>query len=393
MDSRPGSRASIFVKSLSTLCLQFAVMQAVYAQSDSIPAFNKIRTPASPAFVLLGVTPTAVERPNTPAGIAVTALNRMNGVSALPNDFAMEFSPYWLFGHPRLTWQSDTTRNIGESVLRTMTVSGATASIGDSSSSVTGISLAIRMALVSGTMSGRSRLKLHKLDSVLAAEATSFNLLLNDKAESLDREKQHELESAGNNDEARKAIRARYAVLDEKIKHEVFASLNDAKSKDAQCVEEFSVEREGFFLELATGLVWDSRDKTAENTTLSRTGVWLTPSYQWENFSLVGVARYLGDQHTSAGNAADFGIRGIYTVNKFAGSFEYVRRVYTATGGPAGQSRYAGNLEYNVAGEIWVQGTFGSDYARAAKGSLLAQLGVALNFSQKRFTTQSEDTK
>ena len=82
------------------------------AQDDSFPSFNSIRTPTSPAFVLLGIEPTAVERPNTPSALAVSILNRTQNLSVLPKDYALEFSPYWLLGHSELTWRQDTMRSI-----------------------------------------------------------------------------------------------------------------------------------------------------------------------------------------------------------------------------------------------------------------------------------------
>ncbi len=57
------------------------------AQSENAgPAFNGLRTPVSPAFLLLGVAPTVVERPNTPSDFALSVLNRGASLTNLPRD-------------------------------------------------------------------------------------------------------------------------------------------------------------------------------------------------------------------------------------------------------------------------------------------------------------------
>ncbi len=113
---------------LTSLALLGAAAAPLAAQSaDAGPAFNGWRTPVSPAFVLLGVAPTVVERPNTPSDLALSVLNRSTSFTSLPRDVALEFSPYWLVKHPTLTWQEDTVRGIGTSLARTMTISLATA--------------------------------------------------------------------------------------------------------------------------------------------------------------------------------------------------------------------------------------------------------------------------
>src|SRR5262245_42359826 len=86
------------------------------ARDDQPPSFNSLRTPTSPAFTLLGIEPTSVERPNTPSSLAASLLNQTAGFSTLPRDYALEFSPYWLVGHPRLTWRDDSRRGLGASI-------------------------------------------------------------------------------------------------------------------------------------------------------------------------------------------------------------------------------------------------------------------------------------
>ena len=43
---------------------------AAPAAAQQIPDFDKVRTPLSPAFVILGVAPTTVDRPTAPSALA-----------------------------------------------------------------------------------------------------------------------------------------------------------------------------------------------------------------------------------------------------------------------------------------------------------------------------------
>jgi hypothetical protein len=66
---------------------------------------DQLRTPASPAFILIGVAPSAVERPTTPKALAATIVSAAAGVQSLPTNYAIEVAPYWLSSHPGLTWE------------------------------------------------------------------------------------------------------------------------------------------------------------------------------------------------------------------------------------------------------------------------------------------------
>ena len=67
----------------------------VRTDAEKVPEFDKIRTPDSPAFMLLGVSPTQIERPNTPREVVV-ALGTFVSKDSLtvPEKLALEFSPY-----------------------------------------------------------------------------------------------------------------------------------------------------------------------------------------------------------------------------------------------------------------------------------------------------------
>lgn len=86
---------------LTLLILIFFVFNtiSVFSQSttDKI-TFQSLETPSSPGFILLDKTPSSIEKPTTPQGFGVNVLGLLQGKGG-----AMEFSPFWLVNHPKLT--------------------------------------------------------------------------------------------------------------------------------------------------------------------------------------------------------------------------------------------------------------------------------------------------
>src|SRR5262249_16095090 len=88
--------------------------------------FDKLRTPDSPAFVVLGVSPTTIQRPTPPRALMAALGGAMSDSNlGVPKNFALEVAPYWLFGHPDVP-VLDYRRNNWLRPLRTLSFSIAT---------------------------------------------------------------------------------------------------------------------------------------------------------------------------------------------------------------------------------------------------------------------------
>lgn len=96
---------------------------------EAPPDLLVMKTPSSPAFVALGVSPTEIQRPTTPSTIAVDVLSRLtreNGSVTIPQGLALEVAPYWLTPRYDLTFGEYANEGL-ESAYRSATVSVATA--------------------------------------------------------------------------------------------------------------------------------------------------------------------------------------------------------------------------------------------------------------------------
>ncbi len=371
------------------LCVILFSSTRLFGQENQPPAFNLIRTPTSPAFVMLGIAPTAVERPNTPASLGLSVLNTTNTFSQLPQNYALELSPYWLLPHPRLTWRQDTTRSIIESLLRTGTVSVATAQLGSEVLPVTGFSAGLRASLISGTMTRTAINTLVMAESLLAVQASSFNRRL-DKAlreTHLDDLRERALVEAGEDSMRIVAVIERYAAIEDSIRAALVDGSLVSSDADEELAEalEGAGEREGFALEGAVGLTWQYPRMVVDSVRFSRFGVWLTPSYQGRDVSVIGVVRFMSDELEPSMGLVDIGGRLLYTHELFAVSGEYVHRIFTGNGGAASQRRISGIVEYRVLQDVWLQAAIGKDFDPSAAGSLIARLGLSFQFGRQRY--------
>ena len=88
---------SYVVRLLSVVfAIFFHISGLLFSQNDV--SFQALETPASPGFILLDQTPSAIERPTTPQGFGVSVL----GLFSVSGG-AMEVAPYWLTNHKNLS--------------------------------------------------------------------------------------------------------------------------------------------------------------------------------------------------------------------------------------------------------------------------------------------------
>ena len=373
---------------MKALALLSLLATSLPAQTpDPIPpaAFNGLRTPASPAFVLLGIAPTAVERPNTPADLALSALNHSAAFTSLPRDVAVEFSPYWLLGHPTLTWQADTTRSVGASLSRTATISFATAELGTSLRPITGLALALRAAPFSGRLSDTTIAQLRGLEARLTDESVLLNELMREPQNALRNALNQELAAAQSKADTAAAL-GRFNAARATLAQTTMSSARFQEAVDSTetMLGTLASIRQGFVLEFAAGAMLQAPGAAADSASLGRWGAWITAGYEGPAWSFVFVNRFLAGAADSTFDGMDLGMRVLYASGRYALSAEGLFRTFTEPGAPANEYRFAAVVDYEVHPGFWLTGTFGRDYRAAAPGSLIAQFGLSVDFAGER---------
>jgi hypothetical protein len=147
-------------------------------------------------------------------------------------------------------------------------------------------------------------------------------------------------------------------------------------------------KREGFFLEVAAGAVWDFANGAWESQQFRRRAMWATPSYEAGPWAVLGVVRYEDNALTNNEDAVDWGGRIFYSTTDYAISMEYVERSPVTVSETLKRShRLVGIAEYRVSSGTWIVASFGKDRKKTSTpgNTLVAQLGVSFNFSKERY--------
>lgn len=320
-----------------------------------------IAAPSSPAFTLLGVEATAIERPTTAKALALgflAAAGRNDDV--IPRDYAVEVTPYWLSERAAtLTYSDWLASSWAEAFAQSIALSIAT-SIDDESDSTTegegetesatGIGGALRFSLIQNRLPASRRVEHSQI-----------------------------------NEELDRALRdAQDRKLNDAEEGEI-AAADERAHAAAKKLESFLMEsrREGFALDGAFGVAGVvPKSGELDDGEFSRAGIWLTPSYGSGWIDLVGVARYMRDEEGEGEDLLDLGARALVEVRELELSIEYVGRVGISEGESGDTERIAGGLSYRLTDTIALSLTVGQDFKNDATndGRFVFDLGLVLGF-------------
>ena len=365
-----------------------------------------LRTPSSPAFVLLGVSPTSITRPATPRALATELLSSTNRGTVVPNNFAVEFAPYWLTSRPALTY--DEYVHGEPKAFRTLSISLATSKADTSADSLAvQMALGVRVQPLAGTVSKKFAQGEQKLERFQRSRTPLIRAL----ADSSDAVEEAEAEVArldtAGTDEQRQVAGGRLDVARQ-------AAARAQRRLDVQedsirlVVQEMGspdAERMGHFLELASALGVAYPTATFESGKFSRFGLWSTYTYRWESrVDAIALGRVLLDLGGDGTNAADVGGRLHYAHSDLGVSAEWVTRATfdlgdATTVGDATQrtltltasNRVVGVVDYRAADGLYVTFSFGQDFKKlgAARHPLVALFGMQLMYGDKPVVQRS----
>ena len=375
-----------------------ALAQAEQEMSTGELTIQDLRTPQSPAFVLLGVSPTSVERPMTPKAFAVSLASATEGNSDLiPNNYALEVAPFWLFEHPLLTFDDYYDAGFLQGIGQTLSISLASQRV---KADGTTVDSGLEGEGAAATTSG-SRVSLGARAMLLPGRA---HPILSKKRDDL-----YDLQG-----ELLDLIKK---VEDEKITEEQYEDSSARVRQKMQTVgleiQELDHKRVGWQIELAGAAVWSFPGDVFEGGKVSKWGAWLTPSYRFarrqDSFEsraeLIAVFRYIDDRPLPATGSADamemmtpeedafdLGVRGVWNVNdKMSVSFETVHRSVNDSGitremmeAAESSNRTVGIFEYQITDGSYLYASFGKDFAKAGRpAGLVSVFGINIGLGDK----------
>jgi hypothetical protein len=96
------------------ICLLFSIhtnAQQKTNEIDTTATLDMLVVPNSPAFTLLGISPTTVDKPTTPSDFAFSIVNATNGLSGLPKNYAIEIAPIPLLFQKKKNYNQFANKN------------------------------------------------------------------------------------------------------------------------------------------------------------------------------------------------------------------------------------------------------------------------------------------
>ena len=368
-----------------------------FAQQEAT-SLNMLLSPGAPGFVLLGVEPSSVERPGNVTDFGLNILNNTNGLSALPQNYAVEVAPYWLFGHPYLSYNDYSGDNgVISTVEQTFSISLATSSKfeGAVDTLSTGMGIGVRFSLLQGQIdvgfdNYKSKLDSvvndlgglnHKIDSVYRARSA---------ADAMMSELSNARTTAANrNDSALVAlIDAQRTARDGELRTEAENEIRSQNQSQIQqlksLVTSIQLRRLGWKLDVAGGVVLDFPKQSFDNSSLTKEGGWITGGYELQNYSLLAVVRYLVDAKNSAQTNLDAGGRFIVPCSPtWTLSGEALYRSFTNQSNSSSW-KFDVEIDYTLAKNSAVSFTFGRDSQGSQTGTLLSALNFIFGFGSQR---------
>jgi hypothetical protein len=340
------------------------------AQKDTTVELERLKTPTSPAFVILDISPTDVERPTTPRAFALGLVSAaQESDDFVPDNYAAEFAPYWLGPQRKLTFEQYYSRSMLRAVQQTFSLSFATNTVVQNEDSLPAVAVGFRVAPFVGRASRR-------LDSLV---------------EHLD----HIQDSLLNVRIALRGARTANDTADALKKEQAFSDSNRVLTAGIRAEMNDDDGRVGFRMQIAGGLAAYYPGNQFSAGKIGRTGLWGTAAYRLEHpgVDLIALARFLSNDEGTEQEALDLGARAVLLFEPFAASFEWVSRSVSGDegDGPDGRpgfasgSRGVGMLEYRVNNDLFLSFSFGQDYRRAGEDEqpLVAILGGQLNLGSK----------
>jgi len=322
------------------------LIASVPAQAQEGVPLDHLRAPLSPAFVLLGVAPSNIERPTSPKALSTSLLSAASEGDVLPKNYALEVAPYWLTAHPRLTFDDYYHPSLGQALLQTLSLSAATSFLAQEADTVgTTVGLGLRTIPFAGRANPA-------LDSVVA-ELRKIHAAIND-------------------------------LPDDPSSDAQFDRLSDSAKVIAKKVEQLDTQRVGWLLELAGAWTVDFPGNNVDSSATAQAGAWITFGYRMpsDNLEFLAVVRYIYDDRLRMGlNRVDYGGRFIWRVNDFGISAEFLEQSGDTAPGVGSGYRLVVNAEIRVGDTSFVTASIGRDDSLSLTGSnLVALIGVNLGF-------------
>ncbi len=401
----------------------------IFADTSEL-TMNMLAVPAVPAFTMLGIAPTTIEKPKDLKEMLFSVANATQNLSVLPNSFAMEVAPFLILRPNRLSLTEYLENNILDNFMQSFSLSVATNTL-DSIPGVmpltTDLALAAKFSLLRGRVSDTTMTLLAQVDSILTEINRGAYPITDSLIQTLPSYQAIAQQSASLAARAqadsiyRGSIEFQLAMAqidtlttafnsDSTFRFEQVQSYFDQRLDRLTAVaNKITFNRYGFKLDAAAGLVYDFPNQIVDSVSLQMVGAWITGGQviklSGQNkpvLSFLAMGRVLNNLNQFSENVEgmtstqdnfnlDVGVKVDFTRgDKLSVSGEFLRRFPLNNDLLAPTYRWAVNGAYQVAPNYQLSMTFGRNFngTRLEDGNLLAALHLFGTFGRQTVNTQ-----
>lgn len=348
-------------------------MSRLLAQTEDTLSLKDLEIPNSPGFILLDKAPSTIERPNSSKAFMLSVINSFEAGSAIPKNYAVDFTPFWFFKHPHMSsykyagYNAEKGRQMAFSHLKKVSVSMAFVTTADTltGATVNNLSLGLRANII--TLRSKA-----DIEDLKAANAKVVKYL---------RDMDTRLNEAGVVYDPATMSREEY----NKKVNDFLAKEAKARSEDKSELAEILKRRPVFGVDGAVGYNTFFLNNNFSNNHLGRFGAWLTLNYsqvldkqnKTKNYlNVYALGRYIADgtvyknDQYNIQNFFDAGGKLEFEFKKISIAYEYIYRVNDKTS----TFRSNGLLKYKLSDQLVLTGAFGKNFGDTH--NLISLLGI-----------------
>ncbi len=340
-----------------------------YSENPNEISLDNLQIPNSPAFILLDVAPTSIDRPTSSKAFAASIINSVRESNGIPRNYAVEFTPYWFFKHQGLSalkyWGIDKEDGgqLPFSLAQRFSFSLATVQNDlqiDSINKITlnNISAGVRMTLINIRNT-------NDISDLLKLNSNHIKRLKKLNEDNIDKSPSEVVE-----------------IID---KDKELMTSNER-------IKEILNRKPVFSVDFALASSWSFMGNDYTSGKFNRLGSWLTLSYsnslnskdsmtKNDYLNFYAVSRYLIDQHyidksgsTIKSNLFDTGGKLEFEFGKISLSYEYLYRMNLDSNN-SNTFRSSGMVQYAVNENLKINVSFGKNFGDF--NNLISQIGLS----------------
>lgn len=377
--------------------------KALRANGDTSWVINTLKAPSSPAASLIGISPSSIQRPTDPSAFTTSFLNATNNFSTIPNSYAVDFAPAWLFSGRNISYNQFNSDKLKNNLWQSLDVSLAMNNVKDSltNNTNTTLGIGIKISFLRGKINSKAN---HLVDQTYAllSQVTALQqqkLLAYEKIHPGYLALQRSLHTLP--DSVRIIRIAQLNTTRDSIFKLANTELKNQLDSVKSIGQSIDFTRYGWKLDLASGLSYYFPKQNFSNGTLNNAGAWLTGGYEDEGnrISFLGILRYLyNPKHAFADannilsqtnlSTFDSGIRLLFETvdSKFTFGGEVIYRSILNNTAVKSSTRYSVSTDYEIGKNQLLSFVFGRDFDGTINkgGSLLAALNFIIGFGNTK---------